>query len=107
MSAVLWEDLKADIKLAAYRYSSEKATCAKAGKRLLTKTLKILIVEESLRKTSKTAKVSFWSCSRRSTAAPWSAAEHCFWRGMKSQGRYSKQKSASSFAEQDCDAAGR
>lgn len=48
MSAVLWEDLKADIKLAAYRYSLEKAAREKADKRLLTKTLKILIMEESL-----------------------------------------------------------
>lgn len=47
MDAVIWEELKEEIKLAAFRYSQARATRAKAEKRFLTQTLRTLIVEEN------------------------------------------------------------
>ncbi|KAM7296237.1 uncharacterized protein ISCGN_021417 [Ixodes scapularis] len=47
MDAVIWEELKEEIKLAAFRYSQERATKAKTEKRFLTQTLRTLIAEEN------------------------------------------------------------
>lgn len=47
MNAVAWEELKQEIKLAVFRYSQEKASSAKAEKRLFTKTRKILIAKKA------------------------------------------------------------
>ncbi|KAM7291028.1 hypothetical protein ISCGN_027603 [Ixodes scapularis] len=47
VDAVMWEELKQDVKLAAYRFSQERAACKKAKKRSLAQTLRTLIVEEN------------------------------------------------------------
>ncbi|KAM7313774.1 hypothetical protein ISCGN_003567 [Ixodes scapularis] len=47
VDAVMWEELKQDVKLAAYRFSQKRAACKKAKKRSLAQTLRALIVEEN------------------------------------------------------------